>query len=44
MIKKITREGDTFVMTVQLGGTREDWTYVREEVSGRVSFILVGRA
>jgi hypothetical protein len=42
-IKKIERDGDIFVMTVRLGGTTENWTYVREEVGGLVTYAMIGR-
>lgn len=43
-IKKIERDGDFFVMTVQHeDGHKEEWTYTREETASGVSYSMVGR-
>jgi hypothetical protein len=41
---KVTQDGPTFVMTVELeSGHKERWTYRREEHSGLVSYTMIDR-
>lgn len=44
MIKRIEREGNLFVMTVQLGEQSQKWTYEREQLSdGSVNWYQIER-
>ncbi len=43
-ILNAARDGDHFVLTVQLGGYKEKWTYERDvSDTGLISYIMIDR-